>query len=289
MNCQNKIKQIYERRFDFADNSLNNIINSINDDKLRNHFRKFNSKIISVGVFGKSQTGKTTLILKLLGISEKDFKELEEVLRYGREKGKSVTLIPTKYSRSENNHFSIKYLERSYKKVSKDELIQELTELRELGEKGNLEIKPDKILHIKIPKNYFDQEYEEFHIDVIDMPGIGSRIANEHNFVDKVLRNLLITFDVVLIISRSTKIEWLKNLNYETILHWKYMPNIFWLVITFAYSPHSVSETMPDKINKDSFIKYFRNIFDTKSFSIKPETKLFPLEYGESWSNFKRK
>ena len=65
-----------------------------------------NEKKLAI-LYGKSQVGKTTLILALMGIKSDSFKKVEDILRAGREKGKSSTSIAIKYGYSNDSFWYI--------------------------------------------------------------------------------------------------------------------------------------------------------------------------------------
>ena len=60
-----------------------------------------------VVVFGKPQTGKTTLILSLMGVSEEKLADVSKVLRAGTPKGDSSTSTAIIYQRSDDDMFGI--------------------------------------------------------------------------------------------------------------------------------------------------------------------------------------
>ena len=55
---------------------------------------------VLIGVYGPTQVGKTTLILKLLGIKENRIIELSSALRGKRQMGNSATVTTSIYQRS---------------------------------------------------------------------------------------------------------------------------------------------------------------------------------------------
>lgn len=61
-----------------------------------------------VVVFGKTQVGKTTLIMDLMGVSEEAMDRVSNVLRGGRPAGKSATATVMEYKRSVDEFWHLK-------------------------------------------------------------------------------------------------------------------------------------------------------------------------------------
>ena len=61
---------------------------------------------VRVVLYGPTQVGKTTLILRLLGLSDETTKEAQRVLRGGRGHGKSATASVTRYRLTHHDAWS---------------------------------------------------------------------------------------------------------------------------------------------------------------------------------------
>ena len=60
-----------------------------------------------VVIFGKTQVGKTTLLLDLMGIDPAQLGRISQVMRGGREAGKSATATAMEYCRSANGRWGL--------------------------------------------------------------------------------------------------------------------------------------------------------------------------------------
>lgn len=62
-----------------------------------------------VCIYGKSQVGKTTLILNMIGLKDEECKQkVSQVLRGGVEKGNSSTSTAIIYTQSETNDYCVR-------------------------------------------------------------------------------------------------------------------------------------------------------------------------------------
>src|SRR5690606_2308028 len=150
----------YERRLAWAYKAKDDFINSIDNETFRSLYNQYSNKTVNIAVYGQSQVGKTTLILKLIGIKEEHYEEISSVLRADIPKGKSVTPTSIIYLKSKDNYFYYKEGDKECR-VNKNELKEKLKDLRTRVEKNieinNLEELQSNVL-IKIPLIYFEEK-----------------------------------------------------------------------------------------------------------------------------------
>ena len=96
--------ELYQQRDQWAITAYEKFINQV-DDALKVDLTR--SDQITIVVYGSTQVGKTSLILKILGIDDVHMAEVSKLLRGGREIGKSATIMPIRYRKSEDNQWHI--------------------------------------------------------------------------------------------------------------------------------------------------------------------------------------
>ena len=120
---------IYNKRLEWAYSANERFINNIKSDLVKNKLGSDPKKDISICTIGPSQVGKTSLILKLLGIKEEKFSELSEKLRGGSTQGNSATATAMIYTKSVDDSFY--YIEDDNEEEhTLDSLDEKLADLR---------------------------------------------------------------------------------------------------------------------------------------------------------------
>jgi len=244
-------------------------------------------------VYGRSQVGKTTFILKLIGIRPEKYSELEHVLRGGdqegkREKGKSSTSVATLYTNSGNDFFSLE--ERNIKSgfsskqdnLSPKDMSKKLIDIRT----GLRKWETDKIIKIGIPSNYFNNNIKT-NAQIIDFPGVASDSNEEYRYVQDALSFYQLRVSAVIIFELKSKIKFL-NRPLQAGLRYDLNPSKYILITTMSFSSDMTIRhykedgwSMEDIINKsrDDVMKELKKI-KRYNFEILPE--YYPVEIGES-------
>ena len=244
-------------------------------------------------VYGRSQVGKTTFILNLIGIDPNKYSELENILRGGdlegkREKGKSSTSVATLYTNSGNNFFSLE--ERNIKdgksskleNLSSIDMSQKLIEIRASLRKWEY----DKIIRIGIPSDFFKRNVK-INTQIIDFPGVASDSEEEYRYVQEALSFYQLRVSAVIIFELKSKIKFLKR-PLQAGLRYDLNPSKYILVTTMSFSSDMTInrfkkegwsiEKIVDKSKEDIINEL--NKFHNYSFEKYPE--YFPVEIGES-------
>ena len=248
-----------------------------------------------VCVYGKSQVGKTTLILNMIGLKDDDSKrDVSEVLRGGIAHGNSSTSTAIIYSQSESDDLygvRIETLEGKELSVveycTSDGMLQKLQSIRNDVEKNLFSNKA--ILHISIPKKYFSSSDTDNKISILDLPGVESRNILERAHVESLMNRYIPLSSVCIIACTSNEIESLKILELPNNIDWKNLPHRFFVVITRSYSAGNIKSYF-DKPHKERepklFSDFLRNKYKMELSEILGKdykTKIFLLEMGDSF------
>ena len=242
-----------------------------------------------VTVYGHPQVGKTTLILELMGINEKYHEIVHKSLRAGQPKGDSSTSTVIVYRVSRNEKWGISYRETGsmandyVKEFETGESFEdELKSVRQIVENGN---RSWEYISIHIPQSYFLSADNSRTLNIVDLPGVGSRNVKESKHVYGLIEDYIIHSSVSIIVWEAHKMNSLKD---EKIPGagdmWPGMGRKFMLVLTRAYSEDNVRRMISNddrcfqKIRKhyrDELKRGFPSIFDN-------DLEFFLVDIGES-------
>lgn len=244
-----------------------------------------------VAIYGRPQIGKTTLILNLLGISDKYIDIVYNDIRAGIIKGNSSTSTSTLYRQSQSDNYSIKFdkissLDLDTKAFSKEEFIKEIQNIRQKVENNELD---DGVLHIYIPKKYFSEDsIEHSNISILDLPGDGSNNKNEHIHVDREIKKYLDLASCIIIACPADEIQSLENLEDKNRIDksWKEQKNRYILVITVAYTQGSVKSYFRKALSERSktFLEFISENYKEQINKVLPmiDIEYFPIDIGDS-------
>ena len=244
-----------------------------------------------VMIYGKSQVGKTTLILNMIGLKPDCFSEVYETLRAGVPRGNSSTSTAIIYAKSVNKQYgcalsSINALSsKDTQYYDKKRMIAHLEKIRQQVE--NNKVPPNSILFIYIPKNYFIQDSTADSISIMDMPGIESRNHKEDIHVQNLMTKYIPISSVCIIACRSNEIQSLETLVLPNHLEWKRMEHRFILVITHAYNDGTTKQyfrTTPSK-RTSNFYDYVVDAYTQeirKILGAKNQTEVYPVDVGDT-------
>ena len=252
---------------------------------------QFDSSLVVV--YGDTQTGKTSLILQIMGVLPKYQREVYRVLRAGQKYGNSSTVTAIFYHVSDTDSYGISVSERIsdnlVSNMTGEEMILRLAEIRkeiETGKKGY------QLLHIFIPFRYFNSDvldHESFSI--MDLPGINSKNSAEQGHVDLVVARYMALATARIIVTKGDSIQNLERMNVPENVDWSAFPNRYFIVVTMAFSQGSVKKyfNTPKSDRKITFIQYLENsyapIYDIISSKA---IEWYPVDVGESFRNLVR-
>lgn len=247
-----------------------------------------------VCVYGKSQVGKTTLILNMIGLKDDVCKkEVSDVLRGGIALGNSSTSTAISYSQSDSDDLygvAIETLDgkktANIEYFTADKMPEKLKSIRDKVESN--EFSDKWILHIFIPRNFFPLSESESKISILDLPGIESRNIQEKAHVDSLMTRYVPLSSVCIITWAANEIQSLEDLELPNNLDWKNLPHKFFIVITKSYSVGIIKDYFKSPRNqretrfKDFLLNQYKEDLSNilgKNFV----TKIFLLDMGASF------
>lgn len=282
-------QRLESRQSEWAFRAYDRLIKTLSSDvQDRIQLRESNAEPYVV-IFGKTQVGKTTLLLDLMGIDLQQMATLSQVLRGGREAGKSATATAMEYRRSTDARWGLSVQSKKCWFTSDDAMAQALAQLRQQMERGELVVDSPCIVHI--PGRFFRiQTSGAPGVRILDLPGDNPANMQEQKHVNQMAKTYLPFADLVLLIGRGDDLSFLQPdvITLPGIEDWQAMPYRFRIVTTYSYSAQSVKEL----IRKDPAfditqlrqrlieqIERFNSLSDTA----KDLNLYFPLEFGSSW------
>lgn len=242
-----------------------------------------------VVIFGKTQVGKTTLLLDLMGIDLQQMATLSHVLRGGREAGKSATATAMEYRRSTDQRWGLFVQSKTRWFASDDDMTKALAQLRKQMERGELVVDSPCIVHI--PGRFFRiQTSGAPGVRILDLPGDNPANMEEQKHVNQMAKTYLPFADLVLLIGRGDDLSFLQPevITLPGIEDWQAMPHRFRIVTTYSYSAQSVKMLIRNDPAFDITQLRQRLIeqierFNSLSDAAKDRNLYFPLEFGSSW------
>jgi len=276
--------KLYEDRLKWAYIAKKDFYNSLADEDIKALYMNTENNQVNVSVYGKSQVGKTTLILKLIGIKEEHMQHVSNILRGKRKVGNSATVTAMIYSMSEDDDFYYCESNEKPKKLNDEEIEEELARLRERAEANQL-LDIDKV-KVSIPRKYYDMNSRQVSVNIIDLPGDSSSEPKEQIHVNRIISKFIPVSNLIILIARADQLANLRELSLPGIEDWKDQPERFKIVFTHSVSNQSTIDSIArmSDIHKDSFINIFKSEFlRNVDVQLPKENMIYPLEYGESW------
>jgi GTPase SAR1 family protein len=282
---------IYERRLNWAyrakDEWVKNVKDEFNRFLLDDRSQEKNDIIVTL--YGEPQVGKTTLLLKLLGIREEEFTSIYDALRGSDKSLGSATSTATIYVAWEDSFFGIKRPDKNIQKFhNAEEIKKELEKIRtevEEGDYNNLDY-----ISIYFPNSVVDShKNEHLSIRIIDLPGIGSSNIVESDHVSAILKKYLSIANLTLIVFRIDQLEsvsFLLNEGERTgLTNWKYNKDDFRFIASYALSPDSIEKYTENINEKETFVSYLKKEFK-KGDGISDDMvqRFYAFDYGDSWN-----
>mgnify|MGYP004524391057 FL=1 len=235
-----------------------------------------------VVIYGTPQIGKTTLILFLLGIDSKYQKRVYDTLRAGIPSGNSSTSTAIMYLKTENERYGIGYSNKvtDIEYCTEKELEKRIQNVRENVENGKAS---EKILHIYIPKKFFSKEaVNSGGINIIDLPGVGSRNQKEKVHVEAMINKYMAVANVNIIACKANEINSLNEFVLPINMDWRTLPHKYIVVITHAYGQGIIKKFF-DTERTMSFYEYVGKVYEENLNKILPTSmEFFPIDIGAS-------
>ncbi|MDH1527998.1 hypothetical protein [Pseudomonas mosselii] len=247
-----------------------------------------------VVIFGKTQVGKTTLLLDLMGIDPAQLGRVSQVMRGGREAGKSATATAMEYCRSANGRWGLTLRSKTRWFEAEADVTRALGRLREDMEGGRLVAESPCVVHI--PSSFFaSQAAEGPRIRILDLPGDNPANAAEQAHVNHMAKTYLPFADLVLLVGRGDDLGFLRPeaLTLPGIEDWQAMPHRFRIVTTYSYFAQSIKDAAREDAKFDASKSRRRliqqiELFGRLSDQAQNEHLYFPLEFGTSWMSMQK-
>lgn len=283
-------------RFDWVTEAKRRVRDQFEHPFARQLVSSESSNIVNVAMFGKTQVGKTTLILKLMEIKDECFEKISTLLRCGSEIGYSATPTAMIYCYSDDENFKIAMHsnEQNYQDmpVSLDfkgieDMLKQIRQQIESNQFRDL-----NAIRIGIPKIYFnDSDYID--VSIIDLPGLNSTNVHERSWTKTLIKQFLPAANIVLVLDRGNQVAGFLDLfedeELNRITNWKYFPKKYRVITTYSYSAESVLKLFDQSIDvrPEDIVNHYRQEIKRSLSSDECENLIvYPLEYGDSWIKF---
>ena len=235
--------QLFQRRSDWQEKAFNELKDDLTATK-DNRFLKYQdeNETYLVMICGKSQIGKSTLILKMIGIRDENFNDVYNTLRAGSPQGNSSTVTAIIYAKSATDKYALAFAkldeptpEKKY--YDAKEMVRALQQVRQDVESGQ-RTSTDEILFIDIPQSFFMEESEVGSIRIIDMPGVQSANDRERPHVENLINAYLPFSQVCIVACNAADIQSLGSMELPGKVSWQNRPERFIVVSTGSYREH---------------------------------------------------
>ena len=284
--------ELHKRQSDWAFRAYGRLIQTLSEDVQEKLSLKDEAAQPYVVIFGKTQVGKTTLLLDLMGIAAEQMPIISEVMRGGREQGKSATATTMEYRASQGEYWGLTIPGEPAPRLldSDQEMKRALGQLREVMESGQLVAETPCVVHI--PKRFFDTTHSRAtNVRILDLPGDNPANEQEQKHVNQMAKTYLPFADLILLVGRGDDLGFLKPevITLPGIEDWQAMPHRFRIVTTYSYTAQSVKDILRNDDAADESILRRRLIQEIERFgalnvAARDEALYFPLEFGNSWT-----
>jgi len=282
-----------EKRLNWAFRAYDKFISSLSQEIQNRLTRKEAKAEAFVVVFGKTQVGKTSLLLDLMGVQDESMGRVSQVLRGGRPEGRSSTVTTTEYRHSHNNDWGLRTDDTNDRWFSNDDEMKEaLGEIRKAMEREELCLHSPCVIFI--PLDCLCNDADQPKVRMLDLPGDQADRDVERKYVEKMAKDYVPLADLILLVGRGEDLGFLKPgaLTLPGIEYWQSVPRRFRIITTYSFTAQTVQELVEQ--NKNGTIKYYRERLIKQIESYAPlsddarrEDHFFPLEFGRSWHDAK--
>lgn len=286
--------ELYLSNLGWAFDAYERLISSMSHDIKKTLSMKGKQVEPFVVVYGKTQVGKTTLLLDLLGIHSDQISAVSYVLRGGREAGKSATATTMEYCRSTSENWALTINSKKEFYAAESDMIIALSDLRDSMESATQSFNSPCI--VDIPTRFFSIAAKKCaNIRILDLPGDNPANATEQKHVYAMAKAYLPFADLILLVGRGDDLSFLNSeaMSLPGLENWQAMLGRFRIVTTFSYSAQSIRDIIRkrEEVNiSDIRARLIEQIqrFGELSNEGKNQNLFFPLEFGNSWQNLEK-
>jgi len=241
-----------------------------------------------VVVFGRTQVGKTTLLLELMGVDGPSVDRVSTVLRGGRGKGQSATATVMEYGRSTDTCWSLQMPNQPPERHADDAgACAALGTLRQQMESQQLHL--DGPVRLDIPCDCFvPVQAGHARVRMLDLPGDQASNPVEQRHVEHVAERYVAGADLILLVGKMDDLSFLKpgGLLLPGIEDWQIVPERFRIVTTYSFTAGSVQASVRRQgLNIEHIrVRLLEQLetFGRLSADARQTNLLFPLEFGQS-------
>lgn len=292
MKLLHQWSDFYRQRLDWAERARHEFLESL-DEELKKQFPPKGSSV-SLVMYGGTQVGKTTLLLKLLGISESRLVEAASILRGRREDGFSATATVMLYGKSSDESWVTVHLNQKRIFAKAKDVEDFLANVRLEVESGKYGLKEEITpIEIQIPESWFESNIKSFDIKILDLPGINPSNSNEASHVKTLAAKFIPLADIILLVGSVSKLGFLKPewLDLPLIEDWRDLPGRFRVITTHVSEGASLSRTLSrsKEFTIGDLKKLVREQVETHEISMTDNHLIYPLEFGKSWERLREK
>lgn len=242
-----------------------------------------------VVVFGKTQVGKTTLLLDLMGVLPEQLARISAVLRGGRRPGQSATATAMEYRRSPDRRWGLRGDDPAVCWYADDgDMRRALGALRAAMEARQLRVRAPCVAYL--PCDCFDAAMVGPAVRMLDLPGDKPANAAEQEHVHQMARDHVPLADLILLVGRGDDLSFLQpgGLALPVIEDWQSAPRRFRIVTTFSFFAQTVRELVREETGPADAARYRHRLIEQISRSVelsddaRDVEHYFPLEFGQS-------
>lgn len=293
---------LHRQRLDWALRGHRAFLDTLSEDMRTRLSRGDEQGEAYVAVFGRTQVGKTTLLLDLMGVRGEALARVSQVLRGGRAQGQSATATAMEYRRSPDHGWRLRVPQRDHpaseQRIDSDQAMTEaLGALRE--RMGRRDLQADRPVSVAIPSDCFESGIAQGpRVRLLDLPGDQPRDEVEAEHVTATARRYLPHADLILLVGRGDDLSFLRpqGLCLPDIEDWQLMPERFRIVTTYTYTAQSVREAARGHLAagkgaaltaaffRERLLQELRTFIPDLSADAARPDRCFPLEFGQSWA-----
>lgn len=242
-------------------------------------------------VYGRSQVGKSELILRLLGLDlgRPEHAAVKDALRGGRELGSSASATATVYRTHDAATFRLRAREREWTDLSVADVRHRLAHMRDLVEGGRWPADGPPV-EITIPRRLVDAPIlQQDRLTILDLPGVGSATQAEKPHVERLLRRYLPVASVVILVYPGMQLARLGEIDAPELQDWECDVARFRVVLTRSISPADVQMRLraPHRWSLVDLRRYYLTELRKTVPTFPDRIELYPVEFGDSWRSFR--
>lgn len=291
---------LHARRLDWALRGHSAFLDSLSEEVRDRFARGGEQGEAYVVVFGKTQVGKTTLLLDLMGLEGQALADVSKVLRGGRVQGQSATATAMEYRRSLDQSWRLQSDGQESIVHSDGDMEAALHAVRE--RMGRRALQVSRPITVAIPCDRFAAgEQAAPAVRMLDLPGDNPKDEVEGRHVADMAQRYLPHADLILLVGKGDDLSFLRpqGLTLPGIEDWQLVPSRFRIITTYSYTAQSLLDVARQRHQSGQPIDapFFRERLLAQIRTFLPQldgdaahpARYFPLEFGQSWADVQQR